>query len=130
MIVFGGPHIPEDFNDTWAYDSTANTWTELKPSGTLPKGRNGTPMAYNSADNHTVMYGGFNGGVGAVLGLLGDTWEYDSVTNTWTELRPKGDAPAARQSASLIYVPSTDRLVMFGGITGKASLNDTWAFTR
>jgi N-acetylneuraminic acid mutarotase len=129
MIVFGGTHIPHDFNDTWAYDPTANSWTELKPSGTLPEGRNGLSMAYDSSSDRVVMFGGFSGGTSGARGLLGDTWEYDSVTNTWAEIRPVGEAPAARQYLSLVYCPSAGRVVMFGGATPKAALNDTWAYT-
>ena len=42
LIMFGG-YAGNDggtgLNDTWAYDPTANTWTELNPSGTLPSAR-------------------------------------------------------------------------------------------
>ncbi len=129
MIVFGGTYIPHDFNDTWAYDPAANSWTELKPSGTLPEGRNGLSMAYDLSSDRVVMFGGFSGGTSGVRGLLGDTWEYDAVANTWTELRLTGETPAARQYGSLIYCPSTSQAVLFGGHNGKASLNDTWAFS-
>jgi len=43
MIMFGGALTPKDvgspgqpLGDIWAYDPGANTWTELKSSGTLP----------------------------------------------------------------------------------------------
>ena len=38
LIMFGGRRRQSagyvTFNDTWAYDPVANTWTELKPAGT------------------------------------------------------------------------------------------------
>ena len=36
MIMFGGSERYRGLNDTWAYDPAGNTWTDLKPSGTLP----------------------------------------------------------------------------------------------
>ena len=41
VIMFGGSVADGSkyFNDTWAYDPAANTWTELKPSGALPGAR-------------------------------------------------------------------------------------------
>jgi N-acetylneuraminic acid mutarotase len=127
ITVFGGVlDSAPDATDTWAYDSAANAWTELKPSGTLPQGRYGSSMAYDSSTDRVIMFGGFNG---TLSEWFGDTWAYDSVTNTWTELRPAGEAPAARQYPSLVYVPPTGQVVMFGGSTPTASRNDTWAFT-
>lgn len=128
MLVFGGMASgPYDYNDTWAYDPAASTWTELKPSGTLPAARYGPSMAYDSSADHVIMFGGF---AGASSDWFGDTWEYDHVKNTWTELRPTGESPAARQYPSLVYVPFAGQVVMFGGASERASLNDTWAFTH
>ena len=39
MILFGGASGRTLLNDTWAYDLAANTWTELKPTGTVPSAR-------------------------------------------------------------------------------------------
>ena len=45
-------------DDTWAYDPTANTWTELEPSGTLPSARSGQSMTYDPARGRLIMFGG------------------------------------------------------------------------
>jgi hypothetical protein len=63
-------------------------------------------------------------------GLVGDTWEYDFAKSRWTEIEPVGQAPAPRQFSSLVFCPTARRAILFGGISSKAYLNDTWAFGR
>ncbi len=58
MIMFGGWNLDTDFNDTWAYDPAANTWTELNPSGTLPPARSGHDLVYDSSRGLLIMFGG------------------------------------------------------------------------
>jgi hypothetical protein len=35
-VILWGQGGPDYFNDTWAYDPSANTWTNLPPTGNLP----------------------------------------------------------------------------------------------
>ncbi len=126
LILFGG-NDPNDLGETWGYDPAVNKWTELKPSGTLPPARMSSSMAYDSGRGRAIMYGGWPGTGGV---LLDDTWEYDSNTNSWTEIKPVGEIPGARRSPSLVYCESARRVVMLGGATQTAAINDTWAYTR
>jgi N-acetylneuraminic acid mutarotase len=124
LIMFGGRGGGTSSNDTWAYDPTANTWTELKPSGTLPPARSGHSMAYDPTRGRLILFGG-NAGTAP---LINDTWAYDLTANTWTELKPSGTLPPARSGHSMVYDPSSGRLIMFGGSGDAALLNDTWAY--
>ena len=36
VLLFGGWDVDYAYNDTWAYDAAANTWTDLAPGGDLP----------------------------------------------------------------------------------------------
>jgi N-acetylneuraminic acid mutarotase len=126
LILFGGYGPDRSLNDTWAYDTAANSWTELKPSGTLPPGRSGPAMVYDPSTRRMIVFGG-NTYPGAKW--LNDTWAYDPVANTWTELRPSGTIPGGRTFPSRAYAPSTGQLVIFGGMSVDGQLNDTWAFT-
>ena len=130
MIVFGGAHAPRDLNDLWTYDPSANTWIELKPSGPLPKGRNGAGLDYDPLADRLVLFGGFIGGSVGAAGFVGDTWEYDFAKSKWIEIEPVGQAPAPRQFSSLTFCPTVRSAILFGGISSKAYLNDTWAFGR
>jgi len=65
----------------WAYDPAANTWTNLHPGGDLPAARSGHAMVYDPVGRRMILFGG-----GSEGGCFNDTWAYDPVENTWTEL--------------------------------------------
>ena len=130
MLLFGGgtkaAGIKGDISlheDTWAYDPATNTWTELEPSGPVPKARQGHAMIYDPASSRVILFGGFDG-----QEILGDTWAYDPDTNTWTELYPAGEVPAARGMHCLAYDSRRGKVVLFGGMALDGIFGDTWAF--
>ena len=69
LIMFGGFNDTHAFNDTWAYDSRANSWTELGSSGTLPPSRWMSSLTYDPATRRLVMFGGRTKTV-----VLSNTW--------------------------------------------------------
>ena len=123
LIMFGGSNAVENFGDVWAYNPTANTWNELKPSGTLPAARSAHAMAYDPGSRSLIVFGGGNDN-----GTLNDTWAYDPVANTWTELKPSRTLPSARSGHAMAYDPGLRGLIMFGGFGDIGTLNDTWAY--
>jgi len=57
---------------------------------------------------------------------FGDVWALSlGGTPTWARLVPGGPGPGARGSASAIYDPVRDRVVVFGG----GATNDVWALS-
>ncbi len=127
VIMFGGGNAsaPLLFNDTWAYDPAANSWTELNPSGTLPPVRGGQAMAYDPLTQQLIMFGGFDQ-PGTGLVRFNDTWAYDLAANTWTELKPSGSLPPARALHAMAYDPVTRRMIMFGGEYAQGSGGNRW----
>jgi N-acetylneuraminic acid mutarotase len=71
VILFGGATPTALFNDTWAYDSTANTWTKLKPSGTPPSPRVAASVAYDAVTQQLILFGGADADT-----ELDDTWAF------------------------------------------------------
>ena len=72
LIIFGGQDSAgTSLDDTWAYDSAANTWTELEPSGAQPRARAGHAMVYDPAGGRLIMFGGHSI---EAADLLNDTW--------------------------------------------------------
>ncbi len=136
VIVFGGRSADVRFNDTWAYDPTSDTWTELKPAGPLPPERGGHEMVYDPSFARMIMFGGRTGSVGADASAtyLNDTWAYDPVANTWTDRNPSGPIPPARGFPRMAYDPSSHRVIMFGGSAyfdntrAPSQFTDTWAY--
>ena len=124
MIMFGGWGASIKLDDTWAYDAEANAWTKLEPSGAVPPARSGHTMAYDPVTQRTIMFGGDSNGVG----LLSDTWAYDSSKNRWTELNSETH-PTPRVYLCMAYDPSTERVIMFGGLDRGGARSDTWACT-
>jgi len=54
-------------------------------------------------------------------------WAYDSTANEWTMLDEGKDAPEGRLGHTVVYDPSTNKVIMFGGKDQEGGfLNDTW----
>jgi hypothetical protein len=125
LLLFGGSDTALGLlGDTWAFDSSTSTWTELKPAKS-PPARVWETMAYDDDAGRMILFGGFAGK------LLADTWSYDSTKNTWTKLRTAG-SPGPRVAASMFYDANSHRLVMTGGqVENPAALmfQDCWAFS-
>jgi N-acetylneuraminic acid mutarotase len=121
----GGWYYPNSA-DIWAYDPAANTWTELKPSGVVPPPRMPAIWAYDPVTQRMILFGGRDDARGPDANLLTDTWAYDPVANTWTELKPSGTVPVAM--GSMACDPSTGLIIMFGLYDYTGLRNDTWAY--
>lgn len=108
VILFGGRGAGSDFYaDTWAWDGSA--WTNLAPA-TNPSARAGYGMAYDVARDRVVLFGGECGGSPYILG---DTWELDGETTTWTQVSSGGPAPRYA-IGTIAYDPMRQRVVLFG----------------
>src|SRR5262249_41620971 len=68
-----------------------------------------------------VLFGGFNGAT-----RLGDTWELDVPTLTWTQPMP-ATSPPARSTPAFVWDPFRSVAVLFGGVGNSLTdLGDTW----
>ena len=126
-IIFGGGTQNltgyELFSDMWSYNSTGNIWTEIVPTN-KPSARSGHTMVYDSSNQKTILFGGWDENIG----LMNDTWIYDSQTNHWTEVFPN-TAPENRQSHVMYYDPVFQKLILFGGYRDSLPhFNDIWEY--
>ena len=129
VFLFGGMGSGGDkkFDDTWAYDPAANSWTDLKPTGASPSIRCCHFMVYNSATGKVLLFGGLSDDRRA----FNDTWAYDPAANTWASLQPTGSTPPARTAHRMAYDSETGMVFLFGGYGyDSALLNDTWVYGR
>lgn len=78
-------------------------------------------MAYDPVLGAVILFGGYFVQVAAA----GDTWEFHN--GGWTELNPY-PTPSPRWAASMVYDPSTQSLLLFGGRDDNQFFNDTWSF--
>ena len=82
LIVFSGSMGDDSRrDDTWLLDTDEFTWERLE-SEVSPEGRANSAMAYDSAHQKVILFGGLKDfGEPA----LGDLWVLDPVEGTWEE---------------------------------------------
>ena len=99
----------------WSYDTAANTWTQLKPTG--PK----LPFGIDATSCHDPKRARIYIGGGAYPVTPAGTNAfriYDLKTDTWLDPQPQG-APChgsnsyATNSSAMIYDPANDRVLLF-----------------
>jgi hypothetical protein len=123
IILFGGgvpnQHDVTYLNTTWTWDGT--TWTQRAPPS-APEPRTNAAMAYNSAAQEIILYGG-----SGQAATFNDLWAWDGIT--WTQ-QHSAQIPPARQQGYLVYDDARHQALVFGGIDAihLQPLDDTWAW--
>ncbi len=139
VTVFGGSlEGGGAANDVWLLtgaDGTGGTptWSQLLPAGLGPAPRYEHTAVYDPASNRMIMFGGL-----AANGLpVNDVWVLTNAngaggTSTWNQLTPLGTPPEIRGAHTAVYDPSSNRMVVFGGVSGVSfsALNDVWVLTN
>ncbi len=120
VLLFGGWDGVRILGETWEWDGAASTWTQRTPA-VVPAARYGHQLAYDSARQRVVMFGGYCG-TGCVLA---DTWEWDGAAGTWTQRSP-AISPPGRYSFGMCFDEPRQRVLLFGGRLLSARSNDTW----
>ncbi|HET6149520.1 MAG TPA: kelch repeat-containing protein [Polyangia bacterium] len=109
--------------DTWVWNGARGSWTEQTPSEGNNFPRVGNAMVYDPVRKKTLLFGGWQP---SGMLFLGDTWEWDGATQTWTERTPS-TAPSARYGHAMVWDPDRQRVVLFGGKDlNNQRKNDLW----
>lgn len=110
VILFGGgdADLNAPRNETWAYDTNTNTWTQMAAG---PEGRVDPGLAYDAESDRVILFGG---AVVSEAELPVDTWAYDFNTDTWTEMKPETHPPG-RNAHGMAYDVESDRVLAWGG---------------
>lgn len=121
VVMFGGGGLssmgapPPVFGDTWTFNGT--NWF---PGASGPSARLGHQMAYDTARQVTVMFGG-----GDTSGPATPTaWEWNGTN--WTQ-RLATVSPPARSGAAMAYDPTRGAVIVHGG-ANLQPLTDTWSW--
>ncbi|MFX1367773.1 MAG: Kelch repeat-containing protein [Promethearchaeota archaeon] len=123
VILFGGFGADGmERNDTWKFDCDTREWTELFPE-TAPLARYGHVMVYDESINQIVLTNGNT----AYQGHQDDTWTYNVVTNTWTEIITTG-SPWALKWPSMTYDSVSQKCILFGGQIGDTAIDHTLSY--
>ncbi len=132
VILFGGYTYANGWaRDTWAFADGAWTPVILNKSctaTTCPSPRGGAMMAFDPARDALVLFGGYNSTVFSRGIIFDDTWLFQN--GTWSNITATaGTPPSPRFAGAMVYDPSDNYDLLFGGSTGFGSpLGDTWAF--
>jgi hypothetical protein len=113
-VLFGGMASEGGYweitGETWEYDGAARTWTRRAGSGPAPRSQMG--LAFDSAWNRTILFGG-RPDTGDDF-QYGDTWIWNGVAGTWT--RHWGQDAPARLRMGLVYHGGLQSTMVVGGI--------------
>lgn len=129
MIIWGGSGSQGVDGVPWSYSAIRTPpWVPLTVTGVSPGPLSGAAIAYDSVHGQMVVYGGVSNGVST-----SDVWTLSlEETPTWQRLAPIGQPPPSRWSASAVFDPELQRVIVFGGATDGSTTNalaDTWALT-
>jgi N-acetylneuraminic acid mutarotase len=122
IYVFGGEDaaLGTNYNITRIYDIATNTWT----------------MGANMPDVHSFAAGGYIGATGKIYIISGyntgqvtsaqpNTWAYDPVANTWTDLT--GTIPFPHPAGGMAFGVLNNKLYIAGGRdAANTVINLTW----
>ncbi|MCK4367182.1 MAG: ABC transporter permease subunit [Thermoplasmata archaeon] len=110
-------------DETWFYNASSNEWARAFPK-TRPLPQDRHIMAHSPVSGKVLLVSGDNGiGTGPV-----QTWLYDLAGENWTKLDGLTEAPVRRRESAMVYVPSSDSAILYGGRSGNEDLDDLWAF--
>ena len=118
IVLFGG-FDGSFLNDTWFFDGASWTAGPGAPAGLT--GRTNAAMAYDSARQRTVMFGGQAG-----ITYLNETWEL--VQGAWVVGPAAPAALTRRRFVDMAYDGGRDALVLFGGQAVAGYQNTTWIY--
>ena len=117
VVVFGGLDASGKFlNDMWQWDSTAQTWSPVTPAtSSVPLPRANFAIAYDVNRSKIVLYGGNVSSAYSNVGIIGDTWEFDSATLTWSQIPADTLVYVGLWGAQAAYDPNLKQVILFGG---------------
>ncbi len=122
LIVFGGNQGDgTKLNDVWVLvnatgEGSAPAWVQLVPTGGPPIARQLATAVYDATANRLIIYGGCTANCGTTLA---DVWVLTNAnglggTPEWIALPAGG----TRSVAGAAYDPISNRMIVFGGVSG------------
>ena len=140
LLVFGGSTSTTMsgtcVNDYWALNGangtgTSYSWSKAAPTGTAPSARMGHTAVYDSANDIMVVFGGYD----CAGHYLADVFVMQNAAGisgkpSWSALTVSGSGPAAREFATAVYDPGTNRMIVYGGDQGSSPMGDVWVLNN
>ncbi len=118
-----GEFIGANEGDTWTFDGT--TWTQRESPNNTTGPVDFSTITYDPAYGQVMTYGGITIADNSEA-VHTDPWSWDGSTWQPVTLSP---APGPRVFAASAYDGATGQLVLFGGASTTAALDDTWVLS-
>lgn len=119
LLLFGGAEKRQVFlNDTWLYKN--EKWIKLDIEG--PGSRGFAGATYHEEIKTIILHGGR----GNENITYSDTWEWDG--EKWQKLQDSSQFVADHHS--IVYLPKENKILGFGGWTGKEVSGTTWMWNE
>jgi N-acetylneuraminic acid mutarotase len=85
-------------------------------------------MAYDTQSDRVILFFGENWAPPNIE-PKGETWAYDTNTDTWTNMKPD-DSPYGILGSQMVYDSESDRMILFSGwdVETLSDKPDTWAY--
>jgi hypothetical protein len=140
FVIFGGRSTTGfDYEDTWEWDPVKGAFTDRSTSG--PSARSQHSMVFEKSTGKVLLFGGGFADAGSSLwpedssytdptgrpgpgrsvdgtGIslaVADTWEWDPIQGTWTQVTIT-NGPSARYDSAMIWDSQRNLAVLFGGM--------------
>ena len=126
FVIYGGFDGTSLVNDVWALSLGASpTWRRIEPKGGGPAARRTHSVTYDPIRERMIVFGGWDGGDG-----FNDVWGLSLDDRpVWKPIRLGGEGPEPRWGHTAAYDPQRDRLLVMGGVSTTAWLNDVWSLS-
>jgi hypothetical protein len=114
--------------EVWTYNSTTDTWKNMRPLEGWDYHQCPGISSYGSTRENSMAYDPIKD-VLVLFGLSG-FWTYDLGKNKWTMKNPS-PSPPLREGHSLVYDSVNKEIVLFGGnecMNPTMLYNDTWSY--
>lgn len=101
MLIFGG--MDPITNDTFSFSQESLAWRQLAPEsrGNVPAQRCHHTLTEVPSVDEAILFGGFSR-----TGRFNDTWRFDFLTESWTEIVTNGATPARRCLHASAFIAS------------------------
>ncbi len=121
MIIYGGQHNGA-LGDIWTLNLNSFIWTDITPV-IKPESRWFSPIICTNS-NRVIIFGGQN-----TQSTTEDLWRFSIDSLKWDSINQGSTRPTGRWGHTSIYIPSLDRMIIFGG-ADPSYKNDTWIFAN
>lgn len=126
--IFGGfAGTTGDKNDVAAYPPSTGQWAAPAVTGT-PPARERHVLGWDASSSVLVSFSGYSGTF-PTFTHNDELFIFSPTTSAWTQIPKAGTWPAARKDAAMVWVPSLNQMLVYGGNNGSGTANrfsDLW----